>query len=199
MMQRTFRPATATALFGALLLLSACGSQDSKALADAAKTEDGGANEAAPDAAPATSQTTTADAGAQGSTTAAGAATGPKLSAYVGKYPFDAVDGVAFKDHPLVKAGIAATVTNARIRNAITTTQGPSAPIAMVDGKVASWSCQQHNCGEHQWAILIDPATGATDVCYQNDPAMVSETRWFLAGGKEEKRKGDCAIEEPQG
>lgn len=176
------------ALFGTALLLAACGAEGDKKADGTSKADAATAPAANTDTAqPAPAPTTEAKA--------APAASGPNLSAYVGKYPFEAVDGVAFKDHPLVKAGIAKTVTNARIRTAITTTPGPSAPIATVDGKIASWSCQQHNCGEHQWAILIDPATGATDVCYQNDPAMVSETRWFLADGKEEKRKGDCGVD----
>lgn len=165
------------ALFGATLLLSACGS----------------AKDAAPDTSDESQGATATASETKAAPTPANDA--PNLSAYVGKYPFDEVEGVAFKNHPAVQAGIAKTVTNERIRTAITTVQGPSAPIAMVDGKVAAWSCQQHNCGEHQWAILIDPATGATDVCYQNDPAMVSETRWFLANGTDEKRKGSCSIE----
>lgn len=198
MMQRAFRPTATTALFGALLLLSACGSSDHKAKASdaAAGPETADKGETAEAAVP---QDTAAPSAAAPDSTVPAPATAPKLTAYIDKFPFDAVDGVTFDDHPLVKAGVAKTVTNARIRNAIMTTRGPSAPITMVDGKVASWSCQQHNCGEHQWAILIDPATGATDVCYQNDPAMLSETRWFLANGKEEKRKGDCAVEKPQG
>ena len=138
----------------------------------------------------------TADAGeAKAAAVAPAKAGAPDLAAYVGKYPFDKIDGVAFDDHPLVKAGIAATVTDARVRAAIATTAGPASPIEMIDGKVASWACQQHKCGEHQWTILVDPATGATDVCYVNDPAMTGESRWFLAGGKEEKRDGDCVSE----
>ncbi|KTE05655.1 hypothetical protein [Sphingopyxis sp. H115] len=168
---------------GAALALSACSSErapaapapDSKVSAAAAATDSPAAK------APATAAPVKASA--------------PDLAAYVGKYPFDKVDGVAFGDHPLVKAGIAATVTDARVRTAITTTAGPSSPIEMIDGKVASWSCQQHKCGEHQWTIFVDPATGATDVCYVNDPAMTNDSRWFLAGGKEERRKGDCAAE----
>ncbi|NIJ37727.1 hypothetical protein FHR22_002430 [Sphingopyxis panaciterrae] len=171
-----------TAVFGAALLaLAACNG----APVDAAATS--GDNAEPPAAA--------AKAAAPKTAPAAPDLKAPDLNAYVGKYPFDKVGGVAFSDHPLVKAGIAATVTDARVRTAITTTQGPSAPIEMIGGKVAAWSCQQHKCGEHQWMILVDPATGATDVCYLNDPAMVDESRWFLAGGTEEKRKGDCASE----
>lgn len=180
-----------SAAFFAALLLSACGSQ-----ADGPGTDEAAAKGGEATVAPAN----TGDAAAKDAPVADGAAGGaPQLSAYVGKYPFDQVDGVRFADHPLVKAGLARTVTDARVRTAITTTQGPSAPIEMIGGKVASWACQQHNCGEHQWTILVDPATGATDVCYMNDPAMVSESRWFLASGKQETRNTDCSGNKSQG
>ncbi len=190
---RNRRLSTATLIGAALLALAACNEAPAGKEAAVAQTGDhaaadhAAANAAAPKAeAPKPSTAAPAEAPV---------AAGPDLNAYVGKYPFDKVDGVAFSDHPLVKAGIAATVKDARVRTAITTTQGPSAPIEMIGGKVAAWSCQQHKCGEHQWMILVDPASGATDVCYLNDPAMVDEARWFLAGGKEEKRKGDCSSE----
>ena len=176
-------PLVAALLTSAALALSACGSESAPAAP-------------APDSKGAPAATATDAPAAKAPATAAPVKAGaPDLAAYVGKYPFDKVDGVAFGDHPIVKAGIAATVTDARVRTAITTTAGPSAPIEMIDGKVASWSCQQHKCGEHQWTIFVDPATGATDVCYVNDPAMTNDSRWFLAGGKEERRKGDCAAE----
>jgi hypothetical protein len=116
------------------------------------------------------------------------------LTAYVGKYPFDKVDGVAWTDHPVVRAGIAATVGDAAVRKAIQSTPGPAAPIEMHGDKIAAWACEQHNCGPHQWAVFIDPRTGATDVCYHDDSASPDESRWFLAGGKEEKRAGSCQI-----
>lgn len=121
---------------------------------------------------------------------AAGDASG--LTAYVGKYPFDPVNGISWNDHPAVKAGLAATVTDAKVLSAITTTEGPSGPIENKGGKLVSWSCQAHNCGAHQWSIQIAPATGATDVCYFDEKASATEARWFLAGGKEEKRAGEC-------
>lgn len=131
--------------------------------------------------------------GAEADKTPAKAATDASgLAAYVGKYPFDPVNGVSWNDHPAVKAGLAATVTDASVRDAITTTEGPSGPIENKSGKLISWSCQAHNCGAHQWSIQIDPATGATDVCYFNEKASATEARWFLATGKEEKRAGEC-------
>lgn len=176
---------SASTLVGAIALtLAACGG-------DAGEKQAALPADAAPTV-PADTAAVPVDQNAPTATAAAAKPGEPNLAAYVGKYPFDKVDGVAFGDHPKVKAGIAATVTDARVRTAITSTPGPSAPIETIDGKVAAWACQQHKCGEHQWMILIDPATGATDVCYMNDLAMANESRWFLAGGKEEKRKGDC-------
>jgi hypothetical protein len=173
---------------GAALLLAACGQGTDKA-------DNGAANDAASTAS-ATPDTATPPA----STPAPSAATtaplpptvGTKLAAYVGKYPFDKVDGVTWNDHPIVKAGIAATVRDAKVREAITTISGPAAPIEMQDGKVMAWACEAHNCGPHQWAVLIDPRTGAADVCYYDEAASAADSRWFLASGKEEKRAGNC-------
>ena len=116
------------------------------------------------------------------------------LTAYVGKFQFDEVGGVAWKDHPLVQAGIRKTVTDAAIRAAISTPDGPSAPIATYQGKVGSWGCQAHNCGDHQWAVLVDPASGATDVCYHDAAKTGENSRWFLADGRQETRPGNCSV-----
>ena len=173
----------------ALLALAACGSGGDAAPppADAQGVD----AQAAADRPAAPSENPAAPAPAD---TAPAAKTGDakNLAAYVGKYPFDKVDGVAWDDHPAVKAGLAATVKDAKVLKAIQTLEGPSAPIEMHDGKIMAWACQQHNCGPHQWAVLVDPATGATDVCYYDEAASATDARWFLAGGKEERRKGNC-------
>ena len=41
-------------------------------------------------------------------------------------------------------------------------------------------------------ATSCDPRTGATDVCYFDETADAAQSRWFLSGGKEEKRGGNC-------
>src|SRR5690606_10268166 len=41
------------------------------------------------------------------------------LTAYVGKFPFEAVAGVAWHDHPMVTAGIRETVTDADVVRAM--------------------------------------------------------------------------------
>jgi len=166
----------------AALTLAACGAKADKAVADAPKS----ATPAVADA--------SGTKGATGPTATSPLppTAGSKLASYVGKYPFDKVDGVAWNDHVLVKAGIAATVKDVAVRKAIATIEGPSAPIEMKDGKVVAWSCEQHNCGAHQWSVHIDPRTGATDVCYYDEAADREKARWFLANGKEEKRAANC-------
>ncbi|WP_374525956.1 hypothetical protein [Sphingopyxis sp.] len=177
-------------IFTLALTLAACGAKADKAATDAPKDATPAAVEPAgnpPDA----SATKTAAAG-PAETSPLPPTAGSKLASYVGKYPFDKVDGVAWNDHVLVKAGIAATVKDAAVRKAIATTGGPATPIEMKDGKVVAWSCEQHNCGAHQWSVHIDPRTGATDVCYFDEAADPDKARWFLANGKEEKREANC-------
>lgn len=178
------RPA-ALLFSAAALLLSACGeSADKAAAADTAAPADA---KTAPPATATPPAEKTVETPSPLPPTA-----GSKLAAYVGKYPFDKVDGVAWNDHALVTAGIAASVKDAKALKAITTLEGPAGPIEMRGDKVMSWACEAHNCGPHQWAVLIDPRTGATDVCYYDEGADAANSRWFLAGGKEEKRPGNC-------
>jgi hypothetical protein len=117
------------------------------------------------------------------------------LSAYVGKWPFDAVNGIKWDDNPIVKAGIEKTVSDAAVRKAMTNLDGPSSPIEMYKGKVSSWSCEAHNCGDHQWNVMVDPKTGAADVCYHNEAKTPGQSRWFLASGKVDMRPGNCSTE----
>jgi len=177
----TSRRVLALALAPVFLIAAACGASAEKAQTDAPKSE----------ATPTTAEEAKV-APAPPAPSPLPPTAGSKLASYVGKYPFDKVDGVAWNDHALVKAGIAATVKDKAVLKAIATLDGPASPIEMKDGKVASWACEAHNCGPHQWAVLVDPRTGATDVCYFDEEADAARSRWFLSNGKEEKRDGNC-------
>lgn len=172
------------------LALAACGAKAEKAGAEAPKSETPAAT--APTSNPSDASAAKADDAGPTITSPLPPTAGSKLASYVGKYPFDKVDGIAWNDHALVKAGIAATVKDAAVLKAITTLDGPASPIEMRGDKVVSWACEQHNCGAHQWSVQIDPRTGATDVCYFDEAADPAKARWFLASGKEEKRDGNC-------
>ncbi|GAA0862808.1 hypothetical protein GCM10009115_10910 [Sphingopyxis soli] len=169
------------------LMLAACGEKAGEMPAGAATTTAQAAPQPTPAPAPATAAAKPAETPSPLPPTA-----GSKLASYVGKYPFDKVDGVAWNDHALVKAGIAASVKDKAALKAITTLDGPAGPIEMRGGKVMSWACEAHNCGPHQWAVLVDPRTGATDVCYYDEEADAAKSRWFLSTGQEEKRDGNC-------
>lgn len=114
------------------------------------------------------------------------------LLAYVGKYPFDKVDGFIWDKNPAVVAAINKAVLDASIRKTMREATGPAAPIEMKKGKITAWACQVHNCGDHQWAVMIDPKSGAAEVCYFNQETQNGDSRWFLGNGIEEKRSGNC-------
>lgn len=114
------------------------------------------------------------------------------LEAYVGHYPFDVVKrpkgrGTSWNADPAVVAAVRAAVPDATVRDWVLGGRGPATPIGRVDGKIASWACEAHNCGPHQWITLIDPATGAAQVCYFDMDTAPERTRWF-SGGREEVR-----------
>lgn len=122
--------------------------------------------------------------------TAAGA-----LDRYLGHYPFDAVDGVRFLDQPAVTKAVTSLVPDAGIRTLVLGGDGPGTPVARKDGKLLAWGCETHNCGAHDWTILIAPDGGGASVCYHDAATMRTRARWYLAPGRSEMRDGDCPSE----
>ncbi|MBB4633695.1 hypothetical protein [Sphingosinicella soli] len=178
-------------LFLAGLVTMGCDSADTASQADQPKVDT--ADPSSVDAA-AGGTTPEADADAAATETApTGAAV--DLAAYVGKYPFDKVSDLAFFDQPAVKSAIAAAIPDTTILGWVTGGNGgPSAPIEMKSGKIASWACEAHNCGDHQWTVLIDSAGKAAEICYQDAGAMPGKTRWYRAGSAPETREGTCQL-----
>lgn len=115
------------------------------------------------------------------------------LAAYAGKYPFDKVGGVTFIAQPAVAAGVKKAVADKAVQGWVLNADTTAGPISVKGGKVQSWACEPHNCGDHEWTIVIDLASGATDVCYHDATTMKDgQARWYLASGKNEMRTGDC-------
>lgn len=163
----------------ALLLASACGGQEVKEPASNQATP-AGSNETA-----AANLSDAAPAPAEGS-----------LSKYVGKHPSDQVDGGRFLDEAAVKAAVAATVPDAAVRKFVFDYNGPDAPIVAKDGRILAWGCERHNCGYHNWAILIAADGSSADICYyDNDDRPDGPSTWYLQGGKTEQRPGSCPSE----
>jgi hypothetical protein len=120
------------------------------------------------------------------------AAAGP-LSVFIGRLPNQEVGGVFFADHPLVRRSVEAAVPDAAIRRWVLS-QGTSAPIALRDGRLVSNACEPHNCGPHNWTILIDPGGTSAEVCYVVNSTGERAT-WYAAGRAPEERAGPCPTE----
>ncbi|MEG3163534.1 hypothetical protein U1701_02890 [Sphingomonas sp. PB2P19] len=116
------------------------------------------------------------------------------LTAYVGKYPHDAVDGVGFYDRSEVANGLVAAVGDPALRERIRGRSGPENPIFQRGKQIAAWGCEAHNCGDHNWTVLIDPTRGKTQVCYHDTATMGTRSRWY-ADAAPVLRAGACPAE----
>ncbi|TKD51955.1 hypothetical protein [Sphingomonas baiyangensis] len=151
----------ATAAIGATLLLCACG---------------GGAPDAANTAIAGNDAATANQAAATSSTSAA-------LDVYRGRYPNEVVGATRFNEHPLVRAAVAKALGKHKAMSARTVLEGagPATPIAMAGDRLLSWGCEQHNCGAHNWALLVAADGSRPELCYHNE-AMQPVTRWLIDG-----------------
>ena len=117
------------------------------------------------------------------------------LSAYVGHYPRDAVAGVDFFDRTEVARTLNTAVGDQKIRSLIVKAQGPTTPIFSLPGdRLASWGCEAHNCGNHNWTVIVADDPKAGRVCYHNERIMGNKSRWF-AGGAGQLRSEACPSE----
>jgi hypothetical protein len=123
----------------------------------------------------------------------------PALGDYVGHYPFDKVKGQSFLGDSKVLAAIHKTVTDKEVLDWVTNPDsGPSDVVYMKDGKIAAWSCQQHNCGDHNWTVLVDPAGTTAELCYHDSTKTGADSRWYAPGASApETRPGDCPSSTP--
>ncbi|MGQ0589630.1 MAG: hypothetical protein ACT4N8_08885 [Sphingosinicella sp.] len=112
------------------------------------------------------------------------------LSVYVGHPTNTPVDGVIFTDHPLVRRAVEAAVSDAAVRGRVLS-EGTAAPIALRDGRLVAHACEPHNCGPHNWTILIDPAGTSAEICYAVD-SIGERATWYAAGRVAEERPGAC-------
>lgn len=151
------------------------------------------ANAIAPAAGTALTDAATATA-TEGQAVASAAAGNGPLSAYVGRYPYDRVGGVTFVNHPLVRRAVTAAVTDAAERRQILSADSTAGPIGRRDGRIISWACEQHNCGSHNWTIMITPDGRQADVCYWTE-TIGGGSHWYVGGRPMESRDGDCPQE----
>ena len=111
------------------------------------------------------------------------------LSRYVGKYPSDPLDGRTFMTEPAVRAAVERATADPAIRRFVLAGAGPESPIAMKDGNVTAWGCEQHNCGDHNWTVQMSRDGASGGLCIED--AARGQATWY-AGGRPDRRSETC-------
>ncbi len=112
------------------------------------------------------------------------------LTAYVGHYPGDAVDGVGFFDRTEVATALNEAVIDPAVRREIVNGHGPQTPVFARGKTVAAWGCEAHDCSDHNWTLFVDPVTKKGTACY-HDAAMGDRSHWY-AGAAPVTKPGGC-------
>lgn len=115
------------------------------------------------------------------------------LTAYVGKHPRDAVEGVSFFDRTEVANALVDTVPDAGLRGLIIGREAVQTPIFRLGSRVAAHGCEPRNCADHHWTVLV-AASGDVDaaaVCHHDAGTMGDASRWTTRRGGE-RRPGGC-------
>jgi hypothetical protein len=116
------------------------------------------------------------------------------ITAYVGKYPHDAVAGVDFFDRTDVATGLVNAVGDAKLRERIRGRSGPATPIFKLGDRIAARGCEEQNCAARNWTVMIDPKRGKTEVCYHDAATMGVQSDWY-AGAAPARRATTCPSE----
>jgi hypothetical protein len=124
-------------------------------------------------------------------TPVAGQAHAVPLTAYIGHYPRDAVDGVSFFDRTEVATALVAAVGDADLRHMMTGNTGVSVPIFAYRDRIGAHGCTPHDCAARNWTFLITPDGGSGTGCYHDAATMGDTSRWY-DNDKPAVRPGDC-------
>ncbi|MCP3734946.1 hypothetical protein M9979_08705 [Sphingomonas sp. RP10(2022)] len=167
-----------TLLLAPLLLLAACGSGGKSDTPD---------NAAAAGFVPPPTQLPTPIPGQEHSN---------PITAYVGKYPGDAVDGVGFYDRTEVSRALIDAVGDEKVRRRFTSRDAVSVPIWQAkDGRIAAHGCEPHNCSDVDWTFFVTADGARGEACFHDAATMGATSRWYAANVAPATRPGDCPQE----
>lgn len=118
------------------------------------------------------------------------------ITAHVGKYPRDAVDGVSFYDRTDVSNILVDDVPREDARRLITGQDAVSTPIFRLGSRVAAHGCEPQNCADRNWTVLVaaDGDRDRSTVCFYDAETMGGASTWTTRAGTT-RRPGAC----PQG
>ncbi|MDR6834144.1 MULTISPECIES: hypothetical protein [unclassified Sphingopyxis] len=119
------------------------------------------------------------------------------LTPYVGKYPFDVVNGHRFLDHPAVKAAVAAAVPDAKARAGIAfADRSLGIPIVRVaGGRILIWGGEWRAEDRYNWAVIIAPDGSKPEVCIYDAgdyDADLQSSSWYTPGQPAVMKQGTC-------
>ena len=119
------------------------------------------------------------------------------LTPYIGKYPFDVVNGHRFLDHPAVKSALAAAVPDAKQRAAVTfADDGLGLPIIRVKGeRILIWGGAKRAEDRYNWAVVIAPDGSKPEVCIYDGVGYGEDfqsAQWFEPGQSGIMKQGTC-------
>lgn len=100
----------------------------------------------------------------------------PDLSLYFGKYPFDSVKGISFLRHPRVRSVVTANAPVGVSRWLLG--ESTATPIGRKGRLILSYACEPHNCGPHNWTIVL--GSGALGAICHYDSEISEEAVWFI-------------------
>lgn len=125
-----------------------------------------------------------------------GQAHGNPITAYVGKYPDDALDGVGFYDRTEVSRALIDAVGDDDVRRRFIAREAVTVPIWQAkDGRVAAHGCRPHDCADANWTFLVAADGSRGEACYHDAATMGATSRWYAAGAAPKSRPGDCPQE----
>lgn len=104
------------------------------------------------------------------------------ITAYVGKFPHDPVDGVMFFDRTDVANALVETVPDATMRRHFRETRSTEKPIFARGGLIGAAGCDPDDCAGRDWTFFFNPADGTAEACYHDTVLMQDASRLFHRG-----------------
>lgn len=115
-----------------------------------------------------------------------------ELGAYAGRYPHDAIGGVTFLDHPLLRAAVARMGDDPALLQRLFEHRGPAVPIRRRGDRLFLSTCQAHDCLAHHWTLETTVDGGDARACRYDGRAAPGTTLWYRAGSAPEQRAQPC-------
>ena len=97
----------------------------------------------------------------------------PSITAYNGKYAYEEVNGWRFFDDPSRVALIEAASSDRGLVALVQSDDVVTAPIEVDESQLRAiyWACEPHNCGSHNWALVIDRMAQKAAICQFDEDA----------------------------